>query len=433
MSPRVVIVGAGFGGMAVADGLKAAPVDITIVDRNNFSTFQPLLYQVATAGLNAADVAYPVRGLFRRQANLSFRQATVEGVDWEGHLLVLDDGVMAFDHLVIAAGATTNYFGLAGAEEHAFPLYGLRDAIRLRNHILNRFEVADADPLLIDDGALTFVVVGGGPTGVEVAGALVELIDSVLRKDFRDLETDRARVVLVEAVDHLLPPFSPQSRRHAREILERRGVEVRTATAVERVTATRIHFEGGNFLPSHTLIWAAGVKANPLVADLGLEAGSTGRIVVDADLGIVSQPGSFALGDIAASTTPDGEPLPLLAPVAIQAGRHVARQLQRRLDGRPTRPFHYRDKGTMATIGRRAAVAELPLGIKLQGTPAWFAWLGLHLVFLVGNRNRFSVLLNWGWNYLTWDRGPRLILDLIGAAPGVRRPDDHLEDERLAG
>ncbi len=415
---RVVIVGAGFAGMAAAKGLDGAPVEVTLVDRNNFSTFQPLLYQVATSGLNAADVAHPVRGVFQDQANLAFRQATATGVDWDRRRLLLEDGALDFDHLVVAAGACTNFFGVEGAEAHALPLYGLRDAVRLRNHVLGRFEATDASPALIDDGALTFVVVGGGPTGVEVAGALVELFDRVLRKDFHTLAVSRARVLLLEMRDELLPPFSPPSRRHARAILEARGVEVRTATTVERVGATRVRLAGGEELRAHTLVWAAGVRANPVAAALGLPTGRGGRIVVDDHLRVRDRPGVFAVGDVAAAPDRHGEPLPQLAPVAMQAGRHVATQIRADHDAGATRPFRYVDKGTMATIGRRAAVAELPLGIRLSGTPAWFAWLGLHLVFLVGARNRFSVLVNWAWNYLTWDRGPRLILDTGPQAPG---------------
>jgi len=409
--PRVVIVGAGFAGMAAAKGLDGAPVDVTLVDRNNFSTFQPLLYQVATSGLNAADVAHPVRGVFQDQANLTFRKGTATGVDWDRGELLLDDGALGFDHLVVAAGACTNFFGVDGAEAHAFPLYALRDAVRLRNHVLSRFEASDADPALVDDGALTFVVVGGGPTGVEVAGALIELFDRVLRKDFRTLDVAQARVLLLEMRDELLPPFSRSSRRHARSILEQRGVEVRTGTTVERISATRVHLAGGEELAAHTLVWAAGVRANPLAGALGLPTGPGGRVEVDGHLRVRGRPGCFAIGDIAAAPGRDSRPLPQLAPVAMQAGRHVARHIADPGGRRARRSFRYFDKGTMATIGRRAAVAELPLGIRLQGTPAWFAWLGLHLVFLVGARNRFSVLGNWAWNYLTWDRGPRLILD----------------------
>ncbi len=415
--PHVVIVGAGFGGLAAAKALRRAPVDVTLVDRHNFHTFQPLLYQVATSGLTPGDVAHPVRGIFQDQGNVAFRLATVTGADLEARTLhlVADHEVddLRYDHLVVAAGASANTFGIPGVEEHGFPLYRLADAVRLRNHVLERFEAADADPTLIDQGALAFVVVGGGPTGVEVAGALAELIDVVLRRDFKHLDVSRARVVLVEMQDHLLAPFSPASQRHARETLVQRGVEIRTGTQVASVGVDRVELAGGEVLAAHTLIWAAGVKANPVAEALGLPVGRGGRVVVGPDLAVTGHPGVWALGDIAGS-------LPQLAPVAIQSGRHVGAQIARSLEGRPTRPFRYRDKGTMATIGRGRAVAELPLGVKLRGLPAWMAWLALHLVFLAGFRNRISVFVNWAWNYVTWDRGPRLILTL--AAEDDERP-----------
>ncbi len=429
--PQVVVVGAGFGGLEVVRHLADAPVEITLLDRNNFHTFQPLLYQVATAGLNAADVATVVRGVLHRQHNVRFRRATVTGVDWQARTVALDgEDRLPFDHLVVAGGATVSYFGTPGADEHGFPLYTLGDAVRLRNHVVERFEAADRDPAVIDDGGLTFVVVGGGPTGVETAGALAELFAVVFRRDYPTLDISRARVVLVEMVDDLLRPFSPPSRRHARTTLSSRGVEVRLGTKVAEVGAGRVVLGDGEVLPCHTLIWAAGVQANPLAAAVGVPQGRAGRIVVDPDLRITGRPDGWAIGDIAAAPDRHGGVLPQLAPVAMQSGRHVARQIRRLLDARPTEPFRYRDKGTMATIGRRAAVAELPLGIKLRGGPAWLAWLGLHLVFLVGKRNRASVLLNWAWNYLTWDRGPRLILDpdqdrtTPAAAPGSVRSHD---------
>ena len=405
--PEVVIVGAGFGGLAAAKELAHAPVHVTIVDRHNFHTFQPLLYQVATAGLNAADVAYAVRGIFHRQGNVSFRQGEVVGVDWEHNTLHLDNGELPFDHLIVAAGATAAYFGIEGAAEHALPLYVLEDAIALRNHVLARFEAADADPSLVDDGALCFVIVGGGPTGVEVAGALAELFARVLRKDFQDLDVRAARIVLVEMADTLLQPFSAASQRHARERLVDMGVEVLTNAAVERVTPTRVALNSGRELRAHTLIWAAGVQASPLAGALGVPTGRAGRIVVGPDLRIDGHPNAYAIGDVAAITGVDGQLLPMVAQVAIQSGRHAAREVA---DGRH-RQFRYRNKGIMATIGRRAAVAELPLHVRLSGTPAWMAWLGLHLVTLVGFRNRLSVFLNWAWNYVTWDRGPRLIVE----------------------
>lgn len=410
--PKVVVIGAGFGGLEVARQLRSTPVDVTLVDQHNFHTFQPLLYQVATAGLNAADVAHAVRGLFHKQSNVRFRQGRVTGVDWDSRTVgVADQPDLPFDHLVLAGGATVTYFGTLGAADHGFPLYTLEDATRLRNHVVRRFEAADTDHAELGRGGLTFVVVGGGPTGVETAGALAELFAMVFRKDYPGLDVSRARVVLVEMQDHLLHPFKASSRRHALDTLRARGVEVRLGVKVASVGPNAVTFADGEVLPCQTLIWAAGVQANPLAATIGVAQDRGGRVVVGPDLRIPDRPGAWAIGDIAAARDSDGELLPQLAPVAMQAGRHVARQIGRLLESRPTEPFRYRDKGTMATIGRRAAVAELPGGIRLSGAPAWLAWLGLHLVFLVGKRNRASVLLNWAWNYLTWDRGPRLILD----------------------
>jgi NADH dehydrogenase len=425
--PKVVVVGAGFGGIEVARHLADRPVDLTLVDRNNFHTFQPLLYQVATAGLNAADVAHVVRGLFQGQRNLRFRQATVSGVDWSARQVLLEgQPPLPFDHLVLAGGAAVTHFGIPGAAEHGFALYTLPDAVRLRNHVIERFEAAATRAASGggtggDDGGLTFVVVGGGPTGVETAGALAELFAMVFRKDYPELDVSRARIVLVEVQDHLLGPFSPRSRKHALDTLRSRGVDVLLGTGVAEVTAESVRLEDGQVLPCQTLVWAAGVKANPLAEALGLEQGRAGRIVVGPDLRVAAHENVWAIGDIAAATDSKGELLPQLAPVAMQAGRHVARQITRLAEGRSTEAFKYTDKGTMATIGRRAAVAELPGGIKLKGAPAWLAWLGLHLVFLVGKRNRASVLLNWAWNYLTWDRGPRLLLR-PDAEPGQPAP-----------
>ena len=445
--PQVVIVGAGFGGLAAAKAFAGAEVDVTLVDRNNFHTFQPLLYQVATSGLTPGDVAHVVRGIFHDQPNVAFRRGVVRGADLDRRCLLIgsadpvgadatdarsggasrDDDLIGevdaevqaqrpdldevpYDHLIVAAGASTNTFGIEGVEEHGFPLYQMADAVRLRNHVLERFEAADAEPSLVDRGALRFVVVGGGPTGVEVAGALVELFDAVLARDFPRLDVGRAEVVLVEMLPVLLSPFSASSQAYARVTLEDRGVVVRTDTAVQRVEAERVVLKDGEELDTQTLVWAAGVRANPLGGALGLPTAQAGRIQVGPDLAVTDRPGVWAIGDIAAINGADAL-LPQLAPVAIQSGRHVASQVRRTLDGRPTKAFHYRDKGTMATIGRSHAVAELPLGIKLKGFPAWLSWLVLHLFMLAGFRNRISVFVNWAWNYLTWDRGPRLILE----------------------
>jgi NADH:ubiquinone reductase (H+-translocating) len=411
--PHVVIVGAGFAGLAVARSLDRHPVEVTLIDRNNFTTFQPLLYQVATAGLNAADVAHPVRGLFHRQRNLRVLMGEVTGVDWERRQALLEQHQpVPFDHLVLAVGAVATWFGVPGAAEHAVPLYTLEDAAEVRNHVVSRFEAADADPSLVDRGELNFVVVGGGPTGVEMAGALAELFAVVFKRDYPNLGVGRARVVLVETRDRLLAPFHPASQRAALDALRGRQVEVRLEETVDEVTPDHVRFTSGEVLPARTVIWAAGVRANPVARAMGLPTTASGRVEVAADLSVPAYEGVWAVGDVAAPRAKRGSGgvLPQLAPVALQSGAHVARQIGRLAEGKPTQPFRFHDKGTMATIGRRAAIAELPGHIRLHGTLAWLAWLGLHILYLAGVRNRASVLLNWAWGYFTWDRGPRIIM-----------------------
>jgi NADH dehydrogenase len=358
------------------------------------------------------DIAPNVRGIVHQAPNVRTRLATVTGVDVDARTLLLAGGAsIAYDILVLALGAVSSDFGVPGVTEHATPLKTLSDATRVRNLVLRRFEAAAVEPAIVDRGALTFVVAGGGPTGVELCGALSELFSKVLTRDFADVDVGRARVVLVEMSDHQLGAFSPRSRAEAQRELEARGVEVLLGTAIASVTPDAVHLGDGGVIPTQTVIWAAGVTANPLASMLGLARSRRGGIVVGPDLSVPTHPEIFVIGDLAAATGSDGEPYPQLAPVAMQAGRYVAKAIVRRLRGKRARRFHYRDKGTMATIGRRSAVAELPLGVRFGGTLGWLSWLGLHLVFLIGFRNRVVVLVNWAWNYVKWDRGYRMIND----------------------
>lgn len=410
MDHRVVIIGAGFGGLAVARNLRGRGTRLTIVEANNFHTFQPLLYQVATAGLGADDVAHPIRRIFQRDDDVDVLMARVVEVDLDGRSVVLDHGgTLAYDTLVVACGAVSNSFGVDGVDHHALPLKDLDQALALRSHLLDRFESAAIDPALVDDGALDVVVSGGGPTGVEMAGGIAELFHRVLAPDFPDLPVSSARIVLVEPLDRLLSAFGEKSSRRALATLERLGVEVRLGVGVDSVDRTCVRLTDGSEIRAHTTVWATGVKAAPLAGALDLETTRGGRIVVADDLSVPAHPEVFAIGDVAAATVDDGSPLPQVAQPALQAGKHVAAQIQRRLAGEPTEPFAYRDKGSMATIGRREAVAELPFGLRLAGTPGWLAWLGLHLVYLMGFRNRLNVFVNWCWNYLTYDRASRLL------------------------
>ena len=412
MRPRVVVIGAGFGGLNAVKGLRDAPVDVSLVDANNFHTFQPLLYQVASAGLDVDDVAYPVRGIFRRQRNVSVRMARVTGFDLDGRRVLVDRGdPLPYDYLIIAAGAVSADYGVPGVREHAFPMKSVDDAVRLRRSILDRLERVAAGPDAPAEGELSVVICGGGPTGVEIAGALQELFDKVIARDFPRTEVAMIDVTLVEAADRLLGTFSHLSSGRALRTLTRRGVTVVLGTGVGHLTAEGVHLADGRFLPARTVVWAAGVTAGPVAAESGLERTRGGRLVVGPDLSVPGRPEVFAIGDIAAASDDDGQPLPQVAQPAIQGGRHAARQIIRRLDGLPGLPFHYHDKGSMATIGRNEAVTELPHGVRLWGFIGWLAWLGLHLIQLMGFRNRANVLVNWAWNYVTYDRGARLLAE----------------------
>jgi NADH dehydrogenase len=406
-----VIVGAGFGGLTAARALAGKPVDVTLVDQHNFHTFSPLLYQVATAAVAPDDIAPSIRGVIRRERNVAFHMERVVGVDFATRRVRVADGPpLGYDYLVLAAGAVSSDFGVPGVDAHALPLKSLGDALHVRSTVLTRFEAADRDPGGIRDGDLRVVVAGGGPTGVELSGALAELFTKVLARDFPMLDLGRAEVVLVEGGPALLGTFSPASRAEAERELEARGVRVRLGTMIVAVDADGIRLADGTRIPARTVVWCAGVKAHPLADALGLAQTRRGEIEVRADLSLASHPEVFVIGDLGAAYDRRGRPYPQLAPVAMQQARCAARNILRREHRRRTRRFRYLDKGTMATIGRQSAVAELPLGIRLDGTLGWLSWLGLHLVFLIGFRNRLIVFVNWVWNYFTSDRGNRTIV-----------------------
>jgi NADH:ubiquinone reductase (H+-translocating) len=419
--PHVVIVGSGFGGLNTALRLARSAVDVTVIDRDNYHGFWPLLYQVATAGLGADDIAHPIRSIYAPYPNISVRLGNVSTVDLDARVVEVDEvTALHYDYLVLAAGSSSDDFGIPGVKEHAFALKTLPDAVRLRNHVLTMFEQADSAGY--EPGALTIVLVGGGPTGVEMAGALSELIGHTLASDFHHLDLTRARVVLVELTNHLLPGFSPASQEAALRTLRQKGIEVSFGTKLAKVTAQGVSFEDGTSLASRTVVWTAGVRANPLADAVPGDKQSRGTITVGADLSLAGHPEVFVIGDLAGATGRGGQQLPQLAQVAIQGGKLTARNIQRRLIGKPSRPFHYHDHGIMATIGRRSAVAELPGGLAFQGTLGWLAWLAVHLLFLIGFRNRVVVMVNWAWNYATWDRASRVILDDGSRAPTGPHP-----------
>jgi NADH dehydrogenase len=412
--PHVVVIGAGFGGLRVAKGLRGEPVDVTVIDANNFHTFQPLLYQVATAGLDAGDVSFPVRGILRRSPAARFVLGRVTAVDLDGRTVEVDgERTIPYDYLVVAAGSVSTDFGVGGVDAHTYPLKTLHDAIALRTALLGAFEHAGRE---VSAGRprpdLSIVVVGGGPTGVETAGGLRELVDRVLRKDFPELDIEHLAITLVEAAPRVLGPFHPRSSEQAERTLRRRGVSVVTGVGVDHVAADGVVLADGRRLPSAITVWAAGVTASPVAAMLGVPLARGGRLPVAADLSLPGHPEVFAIGDIAASPTADERPLPQVAQPAIQGGHHAARQIMARIEGRPTDAFEYRDKGSMATIGRNQAITELPNGLRFHGRIGWLMWLGLHLLYLIGFRNRLAVLVNWAWNYVTFDRSARTLVEL---------------------
>ena len=409
---HVVILGAGFAGIGALKKLRDADVRITIVDKRDYHTFQPLLYQVATNELGPTEVGFPIRELLHGHKNITYHQAAVKSVDLAQKQVVMD-GVAAipYDYLVLALGAVANFYHTPGADQYAFPLYTMEDAIRLKEHILKTFEAVDKNPALMDDGALNFCVVGGGPTGVELAGALVELYRAELKEDYPNLPVGDGQVLLYEHSPQLLGTFAPKLESYARKALEERGVKVHTGTGVAKIGPASIDLSTGATVKTHTTVWAAGLQANPIVSSLGVELVHGGRIPVGPDLQVKGHPGVFAIGDIAAMTDgKTGQVLPGLGATALQAGRHVGETIKCLLDGKQPKPFEYFNKGLMAQVGRGAAVVELPTGGTMTGHLAWLAWLGVHLSLLNGAEEKAGVFVDWGWNLLTHKRGKRIIL-----------------------
>ena len=401
-------MGAGFGGLRVARALRRAPVQVILVDRNNYHLFQPLLYQVATAGLEPEQIAKPVRSILRGQKNVDFRMVEVSAVDLAQRRLETNAGPIAYDFLVLAPGGETNFFGLETVAKHGLGLKDIPDAVAIRNHVLTCFEQAmlDADPEQ-RRARLTFIVVGGGPTGVEMAGALSELIRLVLVKDYPRLNIKDVRILLLEATDRLLAAMPERLREAAGKTLWRKYVEVRFGATVADYDGIRIRLKSGEIIPAYTVIWAAGARATGLNDRLGLATARQGRIAVEPTLQVAGHPEVYVIGDAAYRET-NGVPLPMVAPVAIQMAETVARNIVRTLRGRPLREFRYRDQGTLATIGRNAAVAHV-FGLQLSGFPAWVMWLVVHIIQLIGFRNKLFVLLNWAWDYFFYERAARLI------------------------
>src|SRR5437773_4038768 len=406
--PTVVIVGAGFGGLRAARALRRAPVNVVLLDRNNYHLFQPLLYQVATAGLEPEQIAKPVRTILRGQRNFDFRMVEVTGADLAARRLDTSAGPLAYDYLILALGGETNFFGLEGISRHGFPLKDVNEAVTIRNHVLTSFERAmlEGDPER-RRARLTFVVVGGGPTGVEMAGALSELIRLVLVKDYPRLNLKDVRILLLEATDKLLPALPERLRKAAGKTLWRKYVEVRFGATVADFDGRQARLKSGEIIPAQTVIWAAGVRAAPLTATLGLAPARQGRIPVEPTLQLARHPEVFIIGD-AAYREQDGEPLPMMAPVASHMGQAVARNIARQVQGKALEPFRYREQGTLATIGRNAAVANV-YGIQARGFVAWVMWLGIHIIQLIGFRNKLLVLINWAWDYFFYERAARLI------------------------
>ena len=415
---HVVILGGGFGGVGCARELaKHDDVRVSLVDRNNYHQFQPLLYQVATSQLAPSDIAYSLRKLFHDDQDVDVVLGEVDSVDLAGHAVTTTEGLrVEGDVLVLAAGSQPNFFRTKGAEEHAFPLYSLDDAVELRSRILGVFEAADNDPALLDQGALNFVIVGGGPTGVELAGALSDLIHETMTAEYHHLAVTAAQVHLVDLGTSLLAPFSDSAHGYASKVLERKGVRLHLGTAVTEVGPGHVTLADGTTIPTRCVVWGGGIMAPGATADEGLPHGRGGRVDVQPDLSVEGLPGVYVVGDAANIPGPDGSSLPQLGSVALQSGAWAAGNIRAVAAGKQAKPFHYHDKGIMAMIGRGAAIAEVGAHRhELHGVVAFSAWLGVHSALMLGVRNRIDAFVAWGWDNFSSSRGPQ-VLDRADAA-----------------
>ena len=406
----MLVLGGGFGGIGAAKKLAKTPVDVVVVDRHDYHTFQPLLYQLATGLLEQPAVGHSIRDLFDKQDNVRVHEDSVVSIDLVAREARFDElAPQSYDYLVLALGAEVNFFGVEGAAEHGFPLYTLPDAVRLKDHVLERWEAADRDPSLVDDGALNVVVVGGGPTGVETAGALAELYNGVFKKDYPDVAPGTAKVTLVEASPEIFSMFKPNIQEYAKEALTKRGVEVRTGEVVASVTPKRVTLKSGDEIPAHTLVWGAGLQGNELVQSLGVELERGNRLGVDEQLRLPSHPEVFVVGDVAAITDAKTEQvLPQLGSVALQSGEHVGETIGRLVAGKEAEPFKYKDKGTMAMIGRGSAVVQMLGGRTMKGAKAQLAWGTVHLALLPTNEDRAKAVVDWAGAAMTHQRTGRI-------------------------
>ncbi len=426
----MVVIGGGFGGLTATQALAKAPVRVTLLDRTNHHTFQPLLYQIATAGLSPADIAQPIRAIVHKQHNVSVLLAEAVKIDLDAREVHLDDGAaLRWDFLIVACGAETSYFGHDEWQEVAPGLKSIPDAVAIRTRVLVAFELAEREEnAAMREELLSFVVIGGGPTGVEMAGALAELSKFVLDRDFRRIDPAATKVRLLEAGPRILPTFPDDLAASAVTQLHELGVEVRAGARVTSIEPGRVHL-GGEALPASVVVWAAGVRAQPLTATLGVPVDKSGRVFIEPDLSVPGHPNAFVIGDAAHLDGPDGQPLPGVSPVAMQQARWAAKIIRKTLAGEERRPFHYVDKGSLATIGRSRAIAMVDR-MHLSGLVAWLVWLLVHIFYLIGFKNRIVVMITWAWSYLTYGRGARLVVgeptghmrELLGMGPSQSIP-----------